>query len=306
MKQPPTIEEQHNIAEEIVGTPIEWEEDHKGYFLCPMHEGHTTPTKDKHTICYLDEVHTFFCWHQSCKEWMELASSELREKLDFRTPEQKAADKEKSKLKVALQCEAREMKWKFEEPLYKEFAWPELLVNPLSSRASWDVFLNLWNLTDYLWVGDVWDTGDKKQKHFARQLEWRLTNTDFYHNRFTTGSTFKPDSHDRTLTNVLEHKYTVIEFDWLDQDPEINKQKAAAIFNYCRLQAGYPLRMVVDSGNKSIHGWFENTGKMNEDARYFLRHLGADTNTMRPSQPVRLPGGRRENGRIRRVLYVSD
>jgi hypothetical protein len=303
MKQPPTVEEQHKIAEEIVDTSIEWENDERGYFLCPMHEGHTTPTKDKHTICYLDGVPTFFCWHQTCKEWMELASSELREKLDFRTPEQKTEDRMESNIKAQLRCDAIRLRGAFDR-IYKEYGWDEVFETVYSAEESWRFFLSLWDPLDVIWIGDVWDTGPKKGAHFAPRCDWENRNVDFYHNRFTSGSTYKPLTEDRTQANVLVTKYTIVEFDHLDTDPYRNKRKGAALLNY--LRPSFDLRMVVDSGNKSVHGHFANDVRMTNDAKYFLRHLGADINTMRPSQPVRLPGGRRENGRIQSVLYVSD
>lgn len=301
-QEPPTIEEQHKIAEEIVGTTIQWENDGRGYFLCPMHEGHTTPTKEKHTICYLEGVPTFYCWHQTCREWIDDASSELREKLDFRTDEQKAEDKMKSNINVRLRCDAIRLRGEFDR-IYREFAW-DILNNPLTVGDSYSRFLSLWHWNDIIWIGDVWDTGEKKANHFCSIENLSIRRIDFYHNRFTSGSTYKPGTTDRTQANVLATKYTIIEFDHLDVDPEKNKRKGAALLNY--LRPAFDLRMVVDSGNKSVHGWFANDTRMTDEAKFFLRQLGADMNTMRKSQPVRLPGGRRENGRVQSVLYVSD
>ena len=87
---------------------------------------------------------------------------------------------------------------------------------------------------------------------------------------------------------VLTTPYVVVEFDSLDKDLEINKLKGAALLNYLRRY--FDLRLVTDSGNKSVHGWFRNDARMTEEAKFFLRQLGADMQTMRPSQPVRLPG----------------
>jgi hypothetical protein len=271
MKQPPTIEEQHQIVEEIVQTSIEWESDVKGYFLCPMHEGHSTPTKDKHTVVYLEGVPTFFCWHQSCKEWMESASCELREKLDFRTPEEKAESRIKAAERTQLKYDAMRLKMDLNR-IYKDFAWES--------------------------------TGKKGEVHFKTAEEWKGTRVNFYANHYTTGSAFKPGTTDRTNANVLLTPYIIVEFDSLVKDPEENKRNGAALLKY--LSAAFDLTMVVDSGNKSCHGWFLNNEKMTQEAKFFLRQLGADMQTMRPSQPVRLPGGRRENGRIQSVLYVRD
>jgi hypothetical protein len=300
-KEPPTVEEQHQIAADIVGAEISWENDGRGYFLCPMAEGHSTPTKDKHTVCYLDGVPTFFCWHDSCKEWMADASSKLRSKLDFRTDEELAEARLKSYERSQLDADARRLRLELPR-IYRDFAWDGLLESHLSDP--WECFLGMWDWEDVIWVGDVWDTGEKGEAHFKTVNQWWETKVNFYANRFTTGSTYKPGSLDRKQSNILCTKYTVIEFDCLDTDKEINKRKGAATLNY--LRRFFDLRMIVDSGNKSVHGHFINNSKLSEKAKFFLRQLGADIQTMRPSQPVRLPGGRRENGKIQSVLWVNN
>ena len=300
MKQPPTIEEQHQIAEEIVGTPITWEEDLKGYFVCPMSAGHTTPTREKHTLCYLDGVPTFFCWHQSCNEWIADASRLLRSKLDFRTAEEKAAAKVKSDERAQLKYDAMRLRRGLER-IYEQYHWD---LPRYSREESWNRFLKLWAPNEILWIGDVWDTGEKGIGHFRTVDEWRAVNVNFYANRFTTGSTFKPAKSDRIQANVLTTPYVIIEFDSLATDPEENKRRGAALLNY--LRSAFDLKMMVDSGNKSVRGWFANDARMTDPAKFFLRQLGADMQTMRPSQPVRLPGAVRDNGTIQSVLYVPD
>lgn len=304
MKKPPTIEEQHETAEEIVGTAISWESDVRGYFLCPMAEGHSTATKDKHTVCYLDGVPTFFCWHDSCKEWMAEASSKLRSKLDFRTDEELAEAKIQAAQRKQLKYDALILRAQLER-IYETFSWKTIFHKPYSAENSWEVFLGLWNPRDVIWIGDVWDTGREKGiGHFKTVDEWRAQSPNRYSNRYTTGSTFKPGTINRTAENVASTPYVIVEFDQLDKDPEANKRKGAAILNY--LRPSFDLRMVVDSGNKSVHGHFANDARMTEEAKFFLRQLGADMQTMRPSQPVRLPGAVRENAKVQSVLYVRD
>ena len=255
MNQPPTIEEQQKIAEEIVETEIQWDDDWKGFFLCPMAAGHTTPTKDKHTVCYLDGVPTFFCWHQSCKEWMEDASAELRSKLDFRTAEEKAETKIKAAQRKQLHYDALLLRGRLER-IYETFSWKTIFQKPYSPDDSWEIFLGLWEPHDVIWTGDVWDTGEKGVAHFKTVDEWQAQPPNRYSNRFTTASTFKPGTINRTLENVVSNPYVVVEFDSLDKEPEINKLKGAALLNY--LRPFFDLRLVVDSGNKSVHGWFAN------------------------------------------------
>lgn len=300
MKKKPTLEEMQEIAEAIVQTPIEWDGD-KGYFLCPMHMVHTSPTKDKHTVCYLDGgAPTFYCWHNSCREYMEEVTKELRHKLDFRTPEEKAEDKLKAATKRQLKCDARKVIVHC-NAIFDKFYW-DIFSSPYSASDSWGIFLSLWGPQDNIWVGDVWDTGEKGAQHFLAVEQWLDHTPNLYANRYTTTSSFKPGTVDRTNKQVLSTPYLVVEFDALDEEKEENKRKGAAFLNY--LRQSFDLRMVVDSGNKSLHGWFLNNDKVTEEQRFMLRQLGADPNTMRPSQPVRVPGGRRDNGKVQSVLWI--
>jgi hypothetical protein len=113
---------------------------------------------------------------------------------------------------------------------------------------------------------------------------------------------FLPGTVDRITKQVRQTPYLVVEFDSLDQNKQENRRKGAALLNY--LRQSLDLKMVVDSGNKSIHGWFEMNKKVTEQERFFLRQLGADINSMRPSQPVRLPGAIRDNGNVQSVLWM--
>ena len=107
---------------------------------------------------------------------------------------------------------------------------------------------------------------------------------------------------DRITTNIAKTPYTIVEFDSLSPNPETNKRRGAAILKYLASH-GLNLVMVVDSGNKSVHGWFRNDLK--EEDMFFLRQIGADPQSMRPSQPVRLPGGIRSNGKIQHLLWIA-
>lgn len=68
-----------------------------------------------------------------------------------------------------------------------------------------------------------------------------------------------------------------------------------------------PLVLVVHSGNKSLHGWFR--AKTDEaQSREFMQSavsLGADHATWTLCQFVRMPDGRRDNGKRQRVVYFN-
>jgi hypothetical protein len=189
------------------------------------------------------------------------------------------------------------------EKIYESFVWDDIFNNPLSSQDSWAAFLEFWDPGDIIWIGDVYDTGVVKgARHFRPTEEWRHTNLNLRSNYFTCASTFLPGTVERVNKQVSQTRYLVVEFDSLDTDKQENRRKGAALLNY--LRASLDLRMVVDSGNKSIHGWFEMNEKVTQEMRFVLRHLGADINSMRQSQPVRLPGAIRDNGNVQSILWL--
>jgi hypothetical protein len=293
-----TLEDKQKVAEEIVADAIEWDGD-QGYFTCPFVATHTTPTKDNHSVVYLDDIPTFYCWHTSCADWYEDANHLLRQSCDDRSPEERRAGRQQRKNRRG-ETYYRALRIKADQ---EKFAWDDIFKNPLSSQDSWAAFLELWKPDDIIWIGDVYDTGIVKGVGRFRSVdEWRSAKINLCGSHFTCASTFLPGTVDRVNKQVSKTRYLVVEFDSLDVDKQQNRRKGAALLNYFR--QSLDLRMVVDSGNKSLHGWFEMNEKITEEQRFILRHLGADINSMRPSQPVRLPGAIRDNGNVQSILWL--
>jgi hypothetical protein len=95
-----------------------------------------------------------------------------------------------------------------------------------------------------------------------------------------------------TLANTGPRRFLIVEFDSGDFD-----QHAALLWHLRRFR---PLVLAVHSGNKSLHGWFNCAGEDDQQLLGFMRRaveLGADQATWTKSQFVRLPDGRRENGK---------
>lgn len=94
-------------------------------------------------------------------------------------------------------------------------------------------------------------------------------------------------------------QYLVTEFDTATKDA------AAAIIRNLRTYA--PLVMALDSGGKSLHGWFDCTAASDEEQQRFFRHavsLGADPAMWKTFQFARLPHGKRFKTGVRQnVLY---
>jgi len=106
----------------------------------------------------------------------------------------------------------------------------------------------------------------------------------------------KPSEH--CLDNCGERRFCVCDFD------EPKSEDHPTIIWY--LAKFYHLTMVVSSGKKSLHGWFE-VDKAEEESFWKLAvSLGADPALMRNrSSFVRMPLGRRDNGNLQRIVHFN-
>jgi hypothetical protein len=102
------------------------------------------------------------------------------------------------------------------------------------------------------------------------------------------------------LANTGPLTYQVVEFDrgTLDEQAKIHLH----LLHFAKL------RLVVFSGNKSLHGWYDVRSMGPEEITRFRRYvaaLGADKATFTPCQLVRTPNARRDNGAIQTVLFLA-
>jgi hypothetical protein len=104
-----------------------------------------------------------------------------------------------------------------------------------------------------------------------------------------------------TLSNTGARRFLVTEFDAGTTD-----QQAALLWHLGKIA---PLVMVVFSGGKSLHGWWDCIGADESELERFFRYavsLGADPATWTRSQFVRLPQGwRGDIGRRQEVLFLN-
>ena len=108
----------------------------------------------------------------------------------------------------------------------------------------------------------------------------------------------------RCLANTGQRRFLVIEND------AATKEQQAVILSH--LATLLPLALVVDSGGKSLHGWFWVADRDEFDQRLFMDyavHLGADPHTWTRCQWVRMPGGTRYGTEVaprpQPVIYAS-
>lgn len=113
-----------------------------------------------------------------------------------------------------------------------------------------------------LWMGDPYNTGkEKHRRNFKTCQEWLSVDTLPF--RVAAG-TFAAGSFSRSKDNLETSPFIVIESDdIIGQKPtnaderEKNKALSCALAGYCRHELGLHLRAAIDSGNKSLHLWFD-------------------------------------------------
>jgi hypothetical protein len=108
----------------------------------------------------------------------------------------------------------------------------------------------------------------------------------------------KMSAHALSITG--ERRFLVVE-----QDQGTIDEQATILWH---LAESAPLTMAVNSGNKSVHGWFFCAGRGEYQLKLFMRAavmLGADRATWTSNQFVRMPDGLRDNGQRQNVLYFN-
>src|SRR5262249_9075814 len=109
----------------------------------------------------------------------------------------------------------------------------------------------------------------------------------------------------RCLDNVLERRFLVVEFDDLGLADQLK-----LAWHLTQWKPEFRLRMIVFSGNKSYHSWFDVKRFDDPEIMGFMDYairIGADPATKTACQYVRIPGGINQKTGIRQsVIHFSD
>jgi hypothetical protein len=203
--------------------------------------------------------------------------------------------------------------------ILKEYSWDYGLLLDSSKRMWPDLlsqtynFLNLFKEYDTIWIGDPQDSGRRENiRNFGLCSNFQDDLGLYTFGRYTTASTYSPGVWSRANENVKSTPFLIVEGDQVlgkvpetDEEKLANKNACAAIFRWLSECVGLNLRAIVDSGNKSLHGWFEMPSATKlEELKIVLPAMGCDRAMFKPSQPARLPGVLRENGNEQRLLFL--
>jgi hypothetical protein len=277
----------------------------------------------------LDGAPTIYCFHTSCFADVEAANKALRSavgkaskgaKAEFKCTEPTPEERERHRQRIVREhLKARAAAglseilkaFEFGPTDFWELSPVRLLNDPVND---WRLLLQLFQPEDVLWIGGKYDScsddapESKKEscrRHFRPVADW-LTER-LAPEQFTCPSVFRPGTHSRCNDAVTARRYLVIESDLL------SKAEMSAVINWCR--QFMRLRAIVDTGGKSLHGWFAvPPPEVEAELKIILPNLGRgaeDKPTLDPAlfklaQPCRLPGAWREPGKIRQALLYLD
>lgn len=308
------------IAERYLGQ-VDWKDDLTGVCRCPGHHKHTHRSTKRDCKVYLNGTPTVYCLHQSCEKEVSEANSQIRTAWALFQPEIPAADLAAAKQKAARRHELEDRARASLPTILKDFKWnvEDILAEGKvpKERHSTDEFLErMFDKDDVVWIGEPDDSGrEEHRSNFQKRSDWEMLHALYsgpaYH--FTCPSTFKPGTYSRAQANVASTPYLIIEGDCVlgvkpenDQQRKENKDACGAILNWLVRGVGLRLCAVIDSANRSVHGWIRNPGPDKlEELRIVLPALGCDRAMFKPTQPARLPGILRDNGNEQKLLWLN-
>jgi len=176
-------------------------------------------------------------------------------------------------------------------------------------------FLNILFPPDaVLWMGEPYDTGkEKHRENFKPCREWLAM--DSLPSRIAAGH-FRPGSISRSKESLLAPSFAIIESDDLighkptdAGERAQNKALSYALAGYCQHELGLHLRAVIDTGNKSLHLWFDRPPTRAMAAvRTLAPGLRIDTGLLDScaTAPLRMPGCLHEKTHLPATLLYLD
>jgi len=316
-------------AEQAIGRSVEWITPWQGQLTCPGSDLHGNHTGARDTFIYLDQVPTVHCLHQSCEATITNINRVLRAALgDYdpapiimmgnkvlskgSAPRTKLAPRDRSaflKMKrreVLIAANARKRLEELVSDSVYEWGVDKIIDasphgQPEDPREDWHLFLGLFDgMEGSLWVGDTRDSGQPHHAGNFRSIDdW--TATPEPPGNFTCPNLFAPETISRSNRNVISRPYLVVESDELTYD------HMGAVLRWLESECKFKLRAIVDTGNKSLHGWFEMIPIVwLPEMQVAFEAMKLDRALFKPSQPVRVPGTvRPETDRWQRLIYYA-
>jgi hypothetical protein len=287
------------------------------YCRCPGAALHAKPSGKRDTRVYFAAGSpTIHCLHSSCAANVQAANRALRSALGqldrglfttvdkfVKSPEQIARERDQARATDLANTAKNAL-----PSILHTYPWPAAQIWTDSPAAlidgpaeDWRRLLGLYQPDDYLWIGDKKDSGNKRHKaHFRTAEKWLLTDA-CPKGPYICPAVFQAGCWSRSKENVAGLPFMVIESDILSKD------QIGAVFRWLRETVGLHLRAVVDTGRRSLHGWFDYPDDDTvRDLGTVLPPLQCDGAVLRSNQPCRLPGCfRADTGATQALLYFD-
>lgn len=283
------LQEWRQKAQELLGAdnPVDWTSEARGYLVCPLRHLHTTRNGPRDTFLYLEGFPHIHCLHESCHDELREINRFLRIQLTGQS--------------VVNADFARSQNYHMAEALKKnrdaviEKYTPKIRKG-LTFMVPSSVFLKrMFKKHDVVWVGQP--EMAKGAINFQDAWYWGICGIPSVW-KYVCPNPLK-GCH-RANENISEYRHLVLESD------SLNILESRAMFEAVEDIFLLKLKAIVFSGNKSLHGWFVHPGpQWLALHKPLLIAMGFDSKTMSPSQPVRLPGVVRENGKRQELLWIQ-
>ena len=303
------------IAEKLLGT-IDWVEPNAmGYCECPGKKNHSTNDGIKDCAIYLDRIPTVHCLHASCGTAIAETNRKLRAAIlnpdgdeSFQLP--KISEQDRARMRERELNERIRLRAQLSLPrLLEGHAWPydEIMRDsPVAVKDNepdhWKLLLGKFQPEDVVWIGDKFDSGKPEHaRHFRRADEWLKEKK--VPGPLICPVAFKNNSHQRSNDHVLARRFFVVESDTLKRD------EVGAVFKWLQAECRLKLIAIVDTGGKSLHGWFDFAPceRDLDHLKLVLPAMQCDPKLFTASQPVRLPGVPRDGkpGKRQRLVWLA-
>jgi hypothetical protein len=163
-------------------------------------------------------------------------------------------------------------------------------------------------------MGEPYDTGQERHRANFQTCEAWLSEKRLPSR--IAGGHFRANCSSRSQENVCARPFIVIESDDLighkpttNEEKRQNKALSYALARYCQHKLGLHLRAALDTGNKSLHLWFDRPPESALGAvRTLAPGLRIDTGLLDycASAPLRMPGCIHEKTNTPTVLLYLD
>jgi hypothetical protein len=289
-------------AESVLGR-IEWQTTTLGYCLCPGASSHSHNTGKRDCRVTIDGAPTVHCFHSSCQGAIEEANRQLRRKQAGERRVLPFVPRGNKEGAVMFQHQLVHAIASAEPHDYETELWHTSPIElPGDPREDFRLFMDrMWHPDDIVWNGEVEDSGRSEMG-----VHWRrAADCDVPLGRFTSGSTYQPDTVSRAAVNVHTARYLVLESDTLPPWGMIALAKElTAPWPLCY---GLSMRAMVWTGGKSIHVWFDRPPQARiVSLKTVAPFIGLDPKTFHTTQPVRMPGVERDDGIWQKLLWMNS